>query len=123
MLDRRAFLSTAALAALGPRTAAAQSWPTRPVRLVVPYAPGGTTDAVARITASSLKELVITDSIQPTDEPRLARLLEAFPAYFHEPFYESYARSDLAALFGAGGLRPIGGDAAFLTKALLFEKV
>jgi ubiquinone/menaquinone biosynthesis C-methylase UbiE len=64
----------------------------------------------------------LADSIQPTDEPRLAHLLEAFPAYFHEPFYESYARTDLAALFAGVGLRAVAADAAFLTKALLFEK-
>jgi ubiquinone/menaquinone biosynthesis C-methylase UbiE len=64
----------------------------------------------------------LADSIQPADEPRLARLLEAFPAYFHEPFYESYAKADLAALFAAAGLRPVADDAAFLTKARLFDK-
>lgn len=64
----------------------------------------------------------LADSIQPADEPRLARLIEAFPAYFHEPFYESYAKADLTALFAKAGLRRIGDDAAFLTKALLFEK-
>jgi ubiquinone/menaquinone biosynthesis C-methylase UbiE len=64
----------------------------------------------------------LADSIQPTDEPRLARLLEAFPAYFHEPFFQSYAETDLAALFAAAGLRAVADDAAFLTKALLFEK-
>jgi ubiquinone/menaquinone biosynthesis C-methylase UbiE len=64
----------------------------------------------------------LADSIQPADEPRLARLLEAFPAYFHEPFYASYATADLAALFGAAGLREADADSAFLTKAMLFEK-
>jgi ubiquinone/menaquinone biosynthesis C-methylase UbiE len=65
----------------------------------------------------------LADSIQPVDEPRLARLLEAFPAYFHEPYYAGYAKTDLGALFGAVGLQARGGDAAFLTKAMLFEKV
>ena len=81
--------------------------------------------AVAAEIARVLKPgclFALADSIQPVDEPRLARLLEAFPAYFHEPFYESYAKADLAALYGKAGLRPVGADAAFLTKALLFEK-
>ena len=56
------------------------------------------------------------------DEPRLGRLLEAFPAYFHEPFYDSYTRTDLAALFGDAGLATVAQDTAFLTKAMLFEK-
>ena len=64
----------------------------------------------------------LADSIQPADEPRLARLIEAFPAYFHEPYYESYAKADLAALFARAGLRQVGEDSAFLTKALLFER-
>ncbi len=66
--------------------------------------------------------LAFADSLQPADEPRLARLLEAFPAYFHEPYYASYGETDLLALFGGAGLRLAGEDKAFLTKALLFEK-
>jgi tripartite-type tricarboxylate transporter receptor subunit TctC len=34
--------------------AQAQSWPTRPVKMIVPYAPGGATDAVARPWADRL---------------------------------------------------------------------
>ena len=56
MLDRRAFLGVSLLGASA-LAARAQSWPTRPVRLVVPYAPGGTTDAVARITAEALSRV------------------------------------------------------------------
>jgi ubiquinone/menaquinone biosynthesis C-methylase UbiE len=66
--------------------------------------------------------LAFADSLQPVDEPRLARLLEAFPAYFHEPYYASYCALDLATLFGAGGLDACESDKAFLTKAVLFEK-
>jgi hypothetical protein len=66
--------------------------------------------------------LAFADSIQPADEPRLERMLEVFPAYFHEPFYQSYSQADLPALFGAAGLRLVAQDRAFLTKALLLEK-
>jgi ubiquinone/menaquinone biosynthesis C-methylase UbiE len=66
--------------------------------------------------------LAFADSIQPVDEPRLGRLLEAFPAYFHEPFYGTYCDTNFTALFGAVGLRAVSHDHAFLTKAMLFEK-
>jgi ubiquinone/menaquinone biosynthesis C-methylase UbiE len=64
----------------------------------------------------------LADSIQPVDEPRLARLLEAFPAYFHEPYYADYSRTDLTALFADAGMTERAHDRAFLTKAVLYEK-
>jgi ubiquinone/menaquinone biosynthesis C-methylase UbiE len=66
--------------------------------------------------------LAFGDSIQPADEPDLQRLLEVFPAFFHEPYYESYAQTDLEGLFAQAGLIKVDDDRAFLTKALLFQK-
>jgi len=66
--------------------------------------------------------LAFADSVQPGDEPRLTRLLEAFPAYFHEPYYADYGAADLTALFGEAGLLETGRDRAFLTKAVLYRK-
>jgi len=39
-------------------SASAQAWPTRTVKVVVPYAPGGVTDTMARITADRLGKIL-----------------------------------------------------------------
>jgi tripartite-type tricarboxylate transporter receptor subunit TctC len=53
-LTRRAAIAALALAA---RTAAqAQAWPSKPIRIVVPYPPGGSSDIIARAIAPALGE-------------------------------------------------------------------
>jgi len=61
MLTRRRLLklSTACLVAPGVMGtfARAQSWPAHPVRLIVPFPPGGGADAIARIVSGRLTEM------------------------------------------------------------------
>ena len=62
-LPRRSFLHLVACAAVSPtvsRTSWAQAYPTRPVRLVVPFPPGGGYDAVGRPWADKIKPLLGT---------------------------------------------------------------
>ena len=57
-IDRRRFnaaLITGAATLLAPR-AGAQAWPSKPIRVIVPYTPGGFTDITARLVTQKLQE-------------------------------------------------------------------
>jgi tripartite-type tricarboxylate transporter receptor subunit TctC len=47
-----------ALAVAGPFTATAQEWPSRPIKFVVPYPPGGSTDVGARVIGDYLSRVL-----------------------------------------------------------------
>src|SRR5215469_14103139 len=56
MLTRRRLLAASAALLFGAADAAAQDWPQRPVRMIVPFGPGGGADIIGRIVAQSLQE-------------------------------------------------------------------
>jgi tripartite-type tricarboxylate transporter receptor subunit TctC len=53
----RSILAAAALALAATTVQAAEQFPQRPVRIIVPYAPGGATDITARILQQGISEL------------------------------------------------------------------
>jgi len=56
-INRRHFLAAlGALTAATARAAAAQGWPVKPVRIIVPFAAGGNTDGIARLLGQRLGE-------------------------------------------------------------------
>ncbi len=57
-IQRRSLLGAAALAALPGITQAQPAFPSRPVKIVVPFPPGGTTDFVARLVGLELGKLL-----------------------------------------------------------------
>lgn len=56
MTNRRSILLALMLASAIPTLGHTQTYPTRPIKLIVPYAAGGGTDAIARIVAQAMSE-------------------------------------------------------------------
>jgi tripartite-type tricarboxylate transporter receptor subunit TctC len=86
-LSRRGFLHVAAGAAAlraAPRTASAQTYPTHPVTIIVPYPAGGGADAVARVMAERMRTflgqpVVIENVAGASGSIGLARVARAIP--------------------------------------------
>ncbi len=57
-LSRRLFLAGLSLSALPAPSLASDDYPTRPIRIVVPYAPGGSTDTIARIVGQQVAKTI-----------------------------------------------------------------
>src|SRR5215471_19964549 len=58
MTPRRAAIIATACFVLAPLAALAQSYPSRPIHIIVSFAPGGPVDVVARMTADKLPEIL-----------------------------------------------------------------
>src|SRR5258707_9758898 len=61
MLNRRRFVGLTAVAVAAPQVlsshALSADWPVKPLRIVVPFAPGGSTDITARLIGNRLQEV------------------------------------------------------------------
>jgi tripartite-type tricarboxylate transporter receptor subunit TctC len=97
MLDRRRFAALSSAWALAPTLAQAQApaYPTRFVRLIVPFPPGGGTDAIARVVSAKLsaiwgQQMVVenkgggatsigTDTVAKSDPDGYTVLLQSVP--------------------------------------------
>jgi tripartite-type tricarboxylate transporter receptor subunit TctC len=55
-LTRRSLLIGAAVAPLASQGASAQTWPSGPIRFIVPFPPGGSTDALARVVQTGMQQ-------------------------------------------------------------------
>jgi ubiquinone/menaquinone biosynthesis C-methylase UbiE len=66
--------------------------------------------------------VVVADSLQLADAPELHRELHAFSERFHEPFYPSYIRVDLASSVREAGLEVAHEKLAFLTKIVVAHR-
>ena len=120
MLDRRRFaaLSSASVltAVLGQASARAQgpTFPTRFVRLIVPFPPGGGTDAIARIVSGSLssiwgQQMVVenkgggatsigTDTVAKADPDGYTVLLQSMPLAVNKFLFKTLPYDPVADL-------------------------
>ncbi|MEY2804506.1 MAG: putative extra-cytoplasmic solute receptor [Pseudomonadota bacterium] len=84
--------------------AAAQNWPTKPVRMVIAFPPGGPTDIVSRVIAQQLSQQlgqsVVVDNKPGAGGNIAAELVAKAPADGHTVFYNTSAIVIGPALYG-----------------------
>lgn len=65
---------------------------------------------------------VICDSVQVTDTPEFAPMMENFPAMFHEPYYRHYINDDLVARLEEAGFTDVETSNHFMSKYWVAKK-
>lgn len=79
-----AYLATAGVSVVSSSVRAEEKpWPTKPIRVLIPYSAGGGTDVIARLVTSRLSELLKTPVI--VDNRPGGRSIIAYEALLHEP--------------------------------------
>jgi ubiquinone/menaquinone biosynthesis C-methylase UbiE len=66
--------------------------------------------------------LVIEDSAQLSESAELAAALHAFPAEFHEPFYDDYLKDDLAGVLREVGFEIESSEPQFVAKVVVARR-
>lgn len=85
-------------------------------------------DARRRVIAEMWRVLrpggcaVVIDSAQLVESSAIAPVLYAFPAAYHEPYYKSYLRDDLAALLRAAGFEVGSVEPHLVSKVVVARK-
>ena len=78
MTTRRQFAALLAACMLCPNLARADDWPSRPVTIVVPFAPGGATDIVKRLSLA-VQEAYKKPQVQTTFSDRGVEAIASTP--------------------------------------------
>ncbi|MEM6251519.1 MAG: class I SAM-dependent methyltransferase [Cyanobacteria bacterium P01_D01_bin.156] len=65
---------------------------------------------------------VICDSIQQSDTPEFAPMMENFPAVFHEPYYRHYSTDDITARLESAGFHSVQVSNHFMSKYWVAKK-
>ena len=91
----RRILAATTLLATAPRAVRAQAFPTRPVRIIVPYAPGGQSDTVIRLMQPRMSELlgqsIVIENRTGAGGTIAAGVVAGAPADGHTLLFESFA--------------------------------